>query len=56
MLKGHGRELVREDCDWLGAGIGSWGLSSQVDLLLSKVEREKEKERERERERVCVSV
>jgi hypothetical protein len=27
-LGGHGRELVREEGDWLGAGNGSWGLSS----------------------------
>jgi hypothetical protein len=37
MLGGHGSELVGEDGDWLGAGIGSWGLSSQVDLLFHSV-------------------
>jgi hypothetical protein len=37
MLEGHGRELVREEGDWLDAGIGSWGLSSQIDLLLRSV-------------------
>jgi hypothetical protein len=30
-------ELIHEDGDWLGAGVGSWGLSSLVDLLLHSV-------------------